>query len=89
MYSRWLVVATKANNENKAFENLKRRKFNVFFPRIKKESYKDIKKMKKDKTTFLVTFFVELQNFPVGLKSTHAYGVLKIVKFGDSPSSFD
>ena len=30
MYSRWLVVATKANNENKAFENLKRQKFNVF-----------------------------------------------------------
>ena len=36
MYSRWLVVATKANNENKAFENLKRQKFNVFFSKNKK-----------------------------------------------------
>ena len=30
MYSRWLVVATKANNENKAFENLKRQNLMFF-----------------------------------------------------------
>ena len=86
MYSRWLVVATKANNENKAFENLKRQKFNVFFPRIKKESYKKDIKKRKDKTTFSWLHFVELQNFSGWSKINNTYGVLKIVKFGDSPA---
>ena len=45
MYSRWLVVATKANNENKV-ENLKRQNL-MFFPRIKKNHTKKILKMKR------------------------------------------
>ena len=57
MYSRWLVVATKANNENKAFENLKRQKFNVFFPRIKKESYKKDIRNEKIKPLFSWLYF--------------------------------
>ena len=86
MYSRWLVVATKANNENKAFENLKRQKFNVFFPRIKKESYKKDIKNEKIKPLFPGYIFVELQNFSGWSKINNTYGVLKIVKFGDSPA---
>ena len=86
MYSRWLVVATKANNENKAFENLKRQKFNVFFPRIKKESYKKDIRNEKIKPLFPGYIFVELQNFSGWSKINNTYGVLKIVKFGDSPA---
>ena len=86
MYSKWLVVATKANNENKAFENLKRQKFNVFFPRIKTESYKKDIKNEKLKPLFPGYIFVELQNFYGWSKINNTYGVLKIVKFGDSPA---
>ena len=42
----------------------------MFFPRIKKESYKKDIKNEKIKPLFPGYIFVELQNFPVGLKST-------------------
>lgn len=85
MNKNWLVVNTKTNSEKKAFENLKRQNFNVFFPKIKKQLNLTHKHKIVLKPLFPGYLFVEFNNKYNWLKINSTYGVSKIVQFGERP----
>tara|TARA_X000000368_G_C22734514_1_gene580998 strand:+ start:62 stop:559 length:498 start_codon:yes stop_codon:yes gene_type:complete len=86
MNKNWLVVNTKKNSEKKAFENLKRQKFNVFFPKIKKTNFSAKNKKKDLKPLFPGYLFVEDNINYNWIKINNTYGVSKIVQFGKKPT---
>tara|TARA_A100001234_G_C12565990_1_gene359558 strand:- start:206 stop:703 length:498 start_codon:yes stop_codon:yes gene_type:complete len=85
MNDNWLVVNTKSNSEKKAFENLKRQNFNVFFPKIKEDFFGNSHQRIITKPLFPGYLFVQFQNQLNWSKINNTYGVLKIVKFGEMP----
>jgi transcriptional antiterminator RfaH len=85
MNKNWLVVNTKTNSEKKAFENLRRQNFNVFFPKIKKNLIFTQKQKIIIKPLFPGYLFVEYNNEYNWLKINSTYGVSKIVQFGKKP----
>tara|TARA_B100000242_G_C42990296_1_gene459735 strand:+ start:233 stop:730 length:498 start_codon:yes stop_codon:yes gene_type:complete len=85
MHRNWLVVNTKTNSEKKAFENLKRQNFNVFFPKIKKRLHFTHKQKIVLKPLFPGYLFVEFHNEHNWIKINSTYGVSKIVQFGEKP----
>tara|TARA_B100000989_G_C19345792_1_gene386900 strand:- start:25 stop:525 length:501 start_codon:yes stop_codon:yes gene_type:complete len=92
MTSKWVVVQTKVNNEEKARENLIRQNFEVFYPRIFK--YKKLygKLNQTIKPLFPCYIFVNLKNDENWYKINNTFGVNKLIKFSNSipslPASF-
>ena len=85
MDTNWLVVNTKSNSEKKAFENLRRQKFNVFFPKIKKKIFLTKNNKEILKPLFPGYLFVEYNDNYNWIKINNTYGVSKIVRFGERP----
>ena len=84
MFSNWLVVQTKARNEDKACINLKRLGFEVFYTKIKKSNI-FFNKIKFDlKPLFPGYIFVKLNVNGNWHKINNTYGVARVMKFGET-----
>ena len=79
---KWVIVQTKANSENKAYFNLLRQGFEVFFPREIKNKYfyKTLKEVVKP--FFPGYLFVNIENTKNFLSINNTYGVKNIITFG-------
>lgn len=80
---KWIVVQTKSNCENKAYLNLKRQGYEVFFPKIKKTISRFNKFMNIVKPLFPSYIFVSINSNQNWSKIKNTYGVFKILKFSN------
>ena len=80
---KWIVVQTKPKSEQKAYVNLQRQGYSVFFPKIKK-SIKRLTRIHKLITPLFPGYlFVFLKDQQTWSKINNTYGVFKILKFND------
>ena len=80
---KWIVVQTKPNCENKAYLNLKRQGYEIFFPKVKKTISKFNKFINVVKPLFPSYIFVSITSKQNWSKIRNTYGVSKILKFSD------
>lgn len=80
---KWIVVQTKPNSEQKAYVNLQRQGYSVFFPKIKKSIKRLARIHKLIAPLFPGYLFVFLKEKQTWAKINNTYGVFKILKFND------
>ena len=80
---KWIVVQTKSNCEKKAFFNLKRQGYEVFFPKIKKMTSRFNRFVRLVKPLFPGYIFVSINANQNWSKIKSTYGVFRILKFID------
>ena len=78
----WIIVQTKSNNEKKAFMNLSRQGFNVFYPKVLKSSRSFNRIRKTIKPLFPGYVFVNLNKNQNWIKINNTFGVRTILKVG-------
>ena len=84
MASKWVVVQTKINKEEKACENLIRQNFEVFYPKIFKYKKSYSKLNQTIKPLFPCYIFVNLKKDDNLSKINNTFGVNKLIKLGNS-----
>lgn len=78
----WIVVKTKSQNENKAFKNLKKQGYDVFYPKVLKNIIFFNKLKKATKPFFPGYIFVNLRKNDNWYKINNTIGVSRIIQFG-------
>ena len=84
MLFKWIVIQSKSSSENKAYSNLKKQGFEVFYPKVLRNIFVYNKFKESIKPFFPGYLFVKLKEIDNFHKISNTLGVKRIIKFGRS-----